>query len=235
MQNFEDMLIDMPVIASPPAELVNLVNELIDVGEPRMANDQGVQPLVQQAALLEEQARQAQVEEDAALGDLLQDEFIDEDTAEDSGFETDFEEEEEEVQVENELMDGVEEQVIDSDAETVDNNPPEPMQDSDNVVDDDSDLDMSEVTLRRTMRVPIGFFAVYSIYCGCNAVRRCVICVGDCDIFNAVYDAAKTDLMMYLVGIATCVSAARSDFGASRIGAGFVVYFAGSGCAWTAT
>ena len=70
-QNFEDMLIDMPVIDSPPAELVNLVNELIDVGEPRMANDQGVQPLVLQAALLEEQARQAQVEEDAALADLL--------------------------------------------------------------------------------------------------------------------------------------------------------------------
>ena len=151
MQNFEDMLINMPVIASPPAELVNLVNELFDVGEPRMANDQGVQPLVLQTALLEEQARQAQVEEDAALADLLQDEFIDEDTAEE-------EEEKEEVQVENELMDGVEEQVIDSDAETVDNNPPEPMEDSDNVVDDDSDLDMSEVTLRRMMRVRDRFF-----------------------------------------------------------------------------
>ena len=78
--------------------------------------------------------------------------YCDEETAEDSGFETDFEEEEEEVQLENEPMDGVEEQIIDSDAEKVNNNPPEPMEDSDNA-ESDSDLDMSEVTLRRTIRV----------------------------------------------------------------------------------
>ena len=87
MQNVEDMIIDMPVVASPPQVLVNLINELIDVGEPRMANDIGqcVQPLVLQEALLEEQARQIQLEENAALADLLQDDF-DEDAA-DSGFE----------------------------------------------------------------------------------------------------------------------------------------------------
>ena len=46
--NIAAMLIDMPIIASPPQELVNLVNDLIDEGEPRMINniDQGVQPLV---------------------------------------------------------------------------------------------------------------------------------------------------------------------------------------------
>ena len=148
MQNIEDIVINMPVVASPPEELVNFVNELIDGGEPRMTNGQGVQPLVLQEALLEEQARQAQLEEDAALADLLQDEFIDEDTAENSGFEIEFEEEEE-VQVQNEPMDGVEEEAIDSDAETVNNNPPEHVEDSDNTGESDSDLDMSEVTITK--------------------------------------------------------------------------------------
>ena len=148
MQNVEDMIIDMPVVVAQPQELVNLINELIDVGESRMANDirQGVKPLVLQEALLEQQARQIQLEEDAALADLLQDDF-DEDAAEDTGFES----VEEEVQ-EDEPMDVVKEEAVDSDAETVDNNPPDHAEDSSDS-GSDSDIDMSEVTLRCAMCV----------------------------------------------------------------------------------
>ena len=65
---------------------------------------QGVQPLVLQEVLLEEQARQVQLEKDAALADLLQDD-LDEDAAEDSGFKSDIIEEE--VLEEDKPMDGV--------------------------------------------------------------------------------------------------------------------------------
>ena len=143
---------------------------------PRMANDigKGAQPLVLQEDLLEEQARQIQLEEDAALVDLLQDDF-DEDAAEDSGFES----VEEQVQ-EDEPIDGVEEEAVDSDAETVDNNPPDHAEDSSDSSDNDSDsdIDMSEVTLC--------FFAVYSVCCGCNALRKCAVCV---DAYGAFSDA----------------------------------------------
>ena len=92
----------MPAIPSPPQELAAFVNDLIDVGEPRMAIDnidQGVQPLVLQEALLEVQARLVQIAEDAALADLLQDASEEED----SGFESDIVDEEE-VQAEEEAM-----------------------------------------------------------------------------------------------------------------------------------
>ena len=147
--NIAAMLIDMPIIASPPQELVNLVNDLIDEGEPRMVNniDQGVQPLVLQEALLEEQARQVQIAEDAALADLLQD-----DSEEDSGFESDVIEEAEEVQQEEIQQEEVME--VKSDAETVNNNASDQPEDSDSSYNEsDSDLDISEVTLRRAMRV----------------------------------------------------------------------------------
>ena len=78
--NIDQVIIDMadlPEIASSPPELADLINNLIDMGEPMMAVDQqeGVQPLLLEAALLEEQARQIQMEEYAALADLLQDEL----------------------------------------------------------------------------------------------------------------------------------------------------------------
>ena len=152
--NIAAMLIDMPTIASPPQELVNLVNDFIDEGEPRMVNniDQGVQPLVLQEALLEEQARQVQIAEDAALADLLQD-----DSEKDSGFESNVIEEAEEVQEEE--IQQEEAMEVDSDAETVNNNTPDQLEDSDSSYNEsDSDIDISEVTLRRAMRVRDRFF-----------------------------------------------------------------------------
>ena len=64
--NIDQVIIDMahlPEIASPPQELADLINNLIDMGEPMMAVDQqeGVQPLVLEVALLEEQVRQIQM------------------------------------------------------------------------------------------------------------------------------------------------------------------------------
>ena len=93
-----------------------------------------------------------QIEEDATLVDLLQDddEVFDEVSAEeDSGFESDSIEEA--VPEEGQPMDMAE---VNSDAETIDNHPDEVQSDSDSA--DDSDMD--EVTLRRTMRVSQRFF-----------------------------------------------------------------------------
>ena len=152
--NIAAMLINMPIIASPPQELVNLVNDLIDEVKSRTSNniDQGVQPLVLQEALLEEQARQVQIAEDAAFADLLQDEC-----KEYSGFESDIIEEAEEFQEEE--IQQEEAMGVDSDAETVNNNPSDQPEDSDSSYNEsDSDLDISEVTLRRTMRVRDRFF-----------------------------------------------------------------------------
>ena len=61
---------------------------------------------------------------------------------------------EEEVQ-EDEPMEGVEEEAVDSDAETVNNNPPDHAEDSSDSSDNasDSDIDISEVTLRRAVCV----------------------------------------------------------------------------------
>ena len=132
------------------------------MGEPRIAANipqEGVQPLALEQALLEEQARQVQIEEDAALADLLQDdddEVLDEVSAEeDSGFESENIEEvvpEGAMPEEGQPM-GVAE--VNSDAETIDNHPDQV--ESDNVSDND-DSDMDEVTLRRTMRVRQRFF-----------------------------------------------------------------------------
>ena len=148
--NINAVLNDMPAIPSPPQELAAFVNDLIDVGEPRMAIDNidpGVQSLVLQEALLEEQARQLQIVEDAALADLLQD--VSEE--EDSGFESDIVEEEE-VQAEEEAME------VDSDAETVNNNSSDDAGDSSDSPHNNSDLDNDEVTLRRVMCVRQRFF-----------------------------------------------------------------------------
>ena len=107
-----------------------------------------------QEALLQEQARQVRIEEDAALADLLQDASDDDDDVEevDSGLETDS------VQEEDQQIDGAEAEV-DSDAETVENNNPNQnmLQDSDST-DNDSDQDIDEFTLRRTMCVRQKFF-----------------------------------------------------------------------------
>ena len=166
VQNIVEVIGDMDAypelnhdIASPPQELANFVNNMIDIGEPRIDNNirkEGVQPLVLQEALLQEQARQVQIEEDAALADLLQDASDDDDDVEevDSGFETDS------VQEEDQQMDGAEAEV-DSDAETVENNNPnqDMLQDSDSdSTDNDSDQDIDEVTLRRTMYLRQKFF-----------------------------------------------------------------------------
>ena len=233
MQNVKDMIIDMPVVASPPQELVNLINELIYVGEPHMANDIGpdVQPLVLHEALLDEQTRQIQLEEDAALADLLQDDF-DEDAAEDSEFES----VEEEVQ-EDEPMDGVEEEAVDSDAESVDNNPPDHAEDSSNSSDNDSDsdIDMSEVTLRRAMYVCDRFFRGVQRLLQLQHVKKCAVCVDAYGAFSDAENAAKTVRMMHHDAIVTCVTAARNGFDVSGIVIGFAVHFAGSGCARTAT
>ena len=93
-----------------------------------------------------------QIAEDAALADLLQD-----DSEEDSGFESDVIDEAEEVQEEE--IQQQEAMEVDSDAETVNNNPPDQPEDSDSSYNEnDSDLDISEVTLRRAMRVCDRFF-----------------------------------------------------------------------------
>ena len=88
--NIEQVIIDMavlPEIPTPPQELADLVHNLIDMGEPMMADDrqEGVHPLVLEEALLAEQQRQIQMEEDAALADLLQD-GVDEFEEADSGY-----------------------------------------------------------------------------------------------------------------------------------------------------
>ena len=136
-------------IASPPQELAILINNLIDMGEPRIAANipqEGMQPLALEQALLEEQARQVQIEEDAALADLLQDdddEVLGEVSAEeDNGFESENIEDavpEGAVTEEGQPMDVAE---VNSDAETIDNHPDEVESDS---VSDSDDSDMDEV------------------------------------------------------------------------------------------
>ena len=106
-----------------------------------------------------------QLEVDAVLADLLQD-ALDKAAAEevDSGFESDNIEEA--AQEEGQPMDGVKEEAeeIDSDAETIDNNRPDQVEDigsesdSNNDSDNDSELDINEVTLRRAMCVRQRFF-----------------------------------------------------------------------------
>ena len=95
-----------------------------------------------------------QIEEDAALADVFQDdddEVLDEVSAEeDSGFESESIEEavpEGAVPEEGQPMTVAE---VNSDAETIDNHPDEVESDS---ASDSDDSDMDEVTPRRTMRV----------------------------------------------------------------------------------
>ena len=159
--NIDQVIIDMadlPEIASPPQELDDLINNLIDMGEPRMAVDQqeDVQPLVLEAALLEEQARQIQMEKDAALADLLQDK-LDEGAELDSGYTSESTEEFQEE--EDEPMAGIVEAAdIDSDAETINNNPDRDAASYTESESDSDNIDLDEVTLRHTMRVQQRFF-----------------------------------------------------------------------------
>ena len=160
--NVEQVIIDMavlPEIPTPPQELADFVHNLIDLGEPMMADNrqEGVHPLVLEEALLAEQQRQIQMEEDAALAHLLQDDVGQFEEA-DSGYTT---ESDDELQGEDEPI-AVEAADIDSDAETVENNP---ARDANNYSESDSDgdsvdLDIDEVTLRRTMRVRQRFFTM---------------------------------------------------------------------------
>ena len=94
-------------------------------------------------------------------------------------FESDIIEEAKEVQEEE--IQQEEAMEVDSDAETVNNNPPDQPEDSDSSYNEsDSDLDISEVTLQRA----IGFFAACSICWDYNAVKKCAVFVGAYRVFT---------------------------------------------------